>query len=109
MNMARLSRDVILQCPRCQEVMIREPGFWRCPRCGGEFWDDESRLREMESQEMERQMQEALRLQARWCLGRGYTEVLPLVPIIDPRSRGNRSSRKKKKMPRIMFNQYLTT
>lgn len=105
-----LGKDVILHCPRCQEVMIREPGFWRCPRCGGEFWDDESRLREMESQEMERQMQEALRLQARWCLGQKYTEVLPAGPT-DPRKRGSHSSsrrKKKKPVPKfLMIERYL--
>jgi len=29
----------ILHCPNCGEVMVYEDmGFWKCPRCGSEFW-----------------------------------------------------------------------
>jgi len=30
----------ILKCPKCGEVMLfdKDYGFWKCPRCDGEFW-----------------------------------------------------------------------
>lgn len=37
--MEALTNEEILHCPRCGEVMLRqEPGFWKCPRCDGEWW-----------------------------------------------------------------------
>ena len=31
--------EEILKCPKCGEIMLyeKEPGFWKCPICAGEF------------------------------------------------------------------------
>lgn len=40
--MEDLTNEEILHCPQCGEVMLRqEPGFWKCPRCDGEWWPPE--------------------------------------------------------------------
>lgn len=36
------AKQEILLCPRCREVLLwREPGFWKCPLCDGEWWEEE--------------------------------------------------------------------
>lgn len=97
--MAQISREVILHCPRCGEVMIyeQEQDFWRCPRCCGEWWEDESKVRFIESEKREKEDKEKLRWQLRWSLAKGYTEVLPLGGAIGYKGRGNKSGRKRKK------------
>jgi Zn-finger nucleic acid-binding protein len=90
--------------------MIRDDmGFWKCPRCGGEFWDDESKLAIIRERESVIITEERLRSQIRWSLSKRYTDVPPLVVVIDPSSRGSRSSSKRKKpLPKNLFNPYLT-
>jgi uncharacterized Zn finger protein (UPF0148 family) len=102
--MARMSTGLILHCPRCGEVMIRDNGFYRCPKCNGEFWDDESKLAIIREQESVRYSEEYMRLHIRWSLSKRCTEVPPLVPVIDPKARGSRSSvKRKKKPPKALF------
>ncbi|RJQ25536.1 MAG: hypothetical protein C4589_11090 [Peptococcaceae bacterium] len=92
--------EKILHCPRCGEIMIYEKqGFWCCPRCDGEFWDDESKLLLLKSEERTRAQEEQLQKQMRWAVGGRYTEVLPLIPVRDYRSSGSRLSRRKRKKP----------
>lgn len=104
------SKVEILHCPRCNEVMIRDRmGFWRCPRCGGEWWDDESRLAVIRERESALVSEDRLRHQIRWSLSKRFTDVPPLVVVIDPKARGSRSTSKRKKpLPKNIFNQYLT-
>lgn len=102
--MAKVSKEEILHCPRCNEVMIHDrTGFWKCPKCGGEWWDDESKLAIIKEQESAFMSEERLRLQIRWSLSKKFTEVPPLIPVIDPRSRGSRSSKRKKPLPRPLM------
>jgi hypothetical protein len=78
--------------------MVRDSmGFWRCPRCGGEFWDDESKLAIIQERQSVIVAEETLRHQIRWSLSKRCTEVPPLVPVIDPKARGGRSTSKRKK------------
>lgn len=94
-----LLAEEILHCPRCGEVLVREPqDFWKCPQCGGEWWDDSSKLAEMKAEERSRVLASELRQQMLWSLSKQYTPVLPPVVIIDPNKRsGSRSGRKRKK------------
>lgn len=102
--MARVTKEEILHCPRCNEVMIHDRGgFWKCPKCGGEFWDDESKLAIIRERESALESDERLRAQLRWSLSKRFTEVPPLVPVIDPRSRGSRSSKRKKPLPKLLM------
>jgi|GEM_PF-3026931 len=94
------NREGTLYCPRCGEKMVYDPmDFWKCPRCGGEFWDDEEKLAEVQAQELAFAARGELREQLKWSLGKRYTEVLPLEPVIDWRSRGSRKSGRKRKKP----------
>lgn len=101
----KLTKEEILHCPRCGEVMLQDcRGFcWQCPKCSGEWWDDESKLRLLRSQAAARAAEETLCRQLRWSLSKRCDIVMPLVPVIDPRSRGSRSSRRKKPLPRPLM------
>jgi uncharacterized C2H2 Zn-finger protein len=105
---AKVSNGIILHCPRCSEVMIRDDmGFFKCPRCGGEFWDDESKLAIIRERESVIVAEETLRNQIRWSLAKRYTDVPPLVPVIDPKARSSRSSSKRKKpLPKALVIQH---
>jgi ribosomal protein L37AE/L43A len=105
-----LAAEVILHCPRCGEVMIHEKkqGFWKCPRCGGEFWDDESKLAMLEQKEAEKVVAVELRKQLLWSLGKGYTEVLPPVAVWVPGKGSRKSGRKRKKPVKRFLPGYLT-
>jgi len=72
-------------------------GFWKCPRCGGEFWDDESKLAIIRERESVIMSEDRLRHQIRWSLSKRYTDVPPLVMVINPGSRSSKSSSKRKK------------
>ena len=43
--------EKILFCPRCGEAMIKQSqDFWKCPKCGGEWWPDEDKLAYLEEE-----------------------------------------------------------
>jgi len=66
--------EKILRCPRCGEVMLlKEPGFWKCPICQGEFWPDD----------------EPEEVQIRKC----YLSTL-IIPSVKKRSGGSRSRKR---------------
>ncbi len=91
-------RRVVLHCPRCGEVLIRDPrGFWRCPRCGGEWWDDESRLAMLEERVREAACAETMRHFTLWSLNKPPLPILPPVAIRVP-GKGSRSGRKRRKV-----------
>lgn len=90
-------RQVVLHCPRCGEVLIREPqGYWRCPRCGGEWWDDESRLAIIEEQAREAACADEMRRFTLWSLSKPPLPVLPPVAVWVP-GKSSRSCKRKRK------------
>jgi uncharacterized Zn finger protein (UPF0148 family) len=96
-----VDKQEILHCPRCGEVMIHDQkmGFWKCPNCGGEWWDDESKLALIREEEADRARFSDERQRILWSLSRCYNNPLPPIPIRDYRSSGSRSSGRKRKKP----------
>lgn len=95
--------DKIIKCPICNEVTIKDPvdgDHWKCPKCGTEIWPDISKLSLIKAEAAAKMAREKLREQLRWSISKRYTEVLPPVPVINPGSRGSRSSGRKRKKPR---------
>ena len=86
-----------LRCPRCGEVMQSKDGYWKCPRCGGEWWPDEAKLACLEEEERARAMEAEIRHQLRWSIGKAFTVVMPLTPCFIIKGSSNKSGRARKK------------
>lgn len=102
--MEKLDRTPIIHCPdrACGEVMIYDrKGFYTCPRCGGEFWPDEEKKKEIEREQAAIEEEESIREQCRRTLHCRYTEVMPLVPVVDPKKRNSQKSGRKRKYKKL--------
>lgn len=99
-NFYLISEKKEIPCPFCGEITKKQDCFWKCPKCGGECWPDESKLAIVKAEIDAKAAIQALRERVRWSIGSGPAEVIPLVPIIDSSARGSRSSgRSRKKKP----------
>lgn len=93
--------EKILFCPRCGEAMIKQSqDFWKCPKCGGEWWPDEDKLAYLKEERRAREYDEQMWLVGRMGLCRaGYKPVLPYGYVKGTKKGGGSSSsgRKRKK------------
>jgi len=88
-----------LKCSRCSEEMQyhEKEEFWKCPSCGGEFWDDQEKLKEYLSEQRNREASEQLRKQLLNSIGKRYTEVMPTGYVPCKKKSSSKSGRKRKK------------
>lgn len=97
--------DKILKCPRCQEILIydKREGYWICPFCNGQWWDDEQKLEVISQEEKYRLLEQENYHRQLWTLGAGYRQAaLPPIPArnFSKRSSGNKSRRRKRRKQR---------
>ena len=89
-------------CSRCNSEMqynLKEE-FWKCPSRGGEFWEDEEKLREYLSLQRSREEAEQRRKQMLMAVGGRYTEVHPTGYVPTKKKSSGKSGRKRKKKPK---------
>jgi len=92
-------------CLRCGEALVYESkGFWKCPRCGGEWWDDENKLADLSREDKEKALAANLRMQVLWSIGKRFTPVLP-AGRPDLSKGSSRSAKRKRKKPKIVLPQ----
>lgn len=89
----------ILRCPVCGETMFKKNGYWKCPRCGGEWWPDEYGQAAMAEAARDTAAAKEQRRQMLWSLSKTHTVVLPLLGGIVHKG-SSKSGRKRKKPPK---------
>lgn len=89
-----LDKQMIVKCPLCGEVTIRDKfGFWKCPACGCEIWPEE--------EETEQQKAKAI-LEV-------YYEEMRVGYFGNPKGRRSSKSKRygKKKVVPLFSNRYI--
>lgn len=103
--------EKILFCPRCGEAMIKQSqDFWKCPKCGGEWWPDEDKLACLEEERRAREYDERMRLISYVTLCRAsFKPVLPPGPVPGYKKGGGKATgRKRKKVNKpLMTERYM--
>lgn len=81
----------VLRCPRCNTEMVydEQREFWRCPNCGGEFWEDVDKLDLIREQEQARVVPGTF-----YFLPHATTPVLPPVAVVVPGKGSRKAGRK---------------